>query len=222
MLRILGLAHTLGVNLLPTLGEISNSDCPCRSRKSVCAHIAALIECYARTLEHEPLTLLLLGGCAPTDFFALVDDPEHPSSQPSYRPESLSEPTIDARDLYYRRQWHAAPPLPPLPAPPTARAAAEPLPDVGDRAQQLLARAAADRAAGLLDQALKRRRNPLADPVRRRHPSATRPGRRPTGVPTTKPHPPPDPMHPSGAARRTARPAPATSPSNVGVRRHQR
>ena len=167
MLRILDLADSLGVNLLPTLGEISNSDCPCRSRKSVCEHIAALIECYARTLEHEPLTLLLLGGCAPTDFFALVDDPEHPSAQPYYRPESLSDPTIDARNLYYRRQWHDDPPLPPLPAPPTAPTAAEPRAELGDRAHQLLARAAADRAADLLNQALKRRRNPLVDPVRR-------------------------------------------------------
>lgn len=167
MLRILDLADSLDVNLLPTLSEISNSDCPCRSRKAVCEHIAALIECYARTLEHEPLTLLLLGGCAPIDFFALVDDPEHPSAQPYYRPESLSPPTIDARNLYYRRQWHAAPPLPLLPALPTEPAAAEPLPELGDPAHQLLARAAADRAADLLSQALRSRRNPLVDPVRR-------------------------------------------------------
>ncbi|MCX4681296.1 hypothetical protein OG413_39560, partial [Streptomyces sp. NBC_01433] len=150
-----------------TLNEISNSDCPCRSRKSVCEHIAALIECYARSLEHEPLTLLLLGGCAPTVFFALVDDPEHPSTQPYYRPERLSAPTIDARNLYYRRQWHTAPPLPPLPTPPTEPAAAEPRTELGDPAHQLLARAAADRAADLLSQALRRRRNPLVDPVRR-------------------------------------------------------
>ena len=167
MLRIFGLADSLGVNLLPTLSEISNSDCPCRSRKVVCEHIAALIECYARALEHEPLTLLLLGGCAPIDFFALVDDPEHPSAHPYYRPESLSDRTVDARNLYYRRQRHTAPPLPPLPAPPTAPAAAGPRTELGDPAHQFLARAAADRAADLLGQALRRRRNPLVDPVRR-------------------------------------------------------
>lgn len=166
MLRILDLASGLDVNLLPTFREIKTSDCPCRSRKSVCEHIAALIECYARTLEPEPLTLLLLGGCAPTDFFALVDDPEHPSAQPYYRPESLPTPTIDARNLYYRRQWHAAPPLLPLPAPPTQPAAVS-LPDLGNPAHQLLARAASARAADLLSQALKRRQNPLVDPVRR-------------------------------------------------------
>ncbi|MCZ1011891.1 hypothetical protein O1L68_39985 [Streptomyces lydicus] len=65
MLRILDLATRLDVNLLPTCREIKTSDCPCRSRKSVCEHIAALIEYFARTLEREPLTLLLLGGCAP-------------------------------------------------------------------------------------------------------------------------------------------------------------
>ncbi|MEU7031875.1 hypothetical protein AB0A60_34910 [Streptomyces sp. NPDC046275] len=168
MLRILDLAvYALGVTLLPTLSEISNSDCPCRSRKSVCEHIAALIECYARTLEREPLTLLLLAGIAPMDFFALVDDPEHPSAQPYYRPDSRPSPAIDARNLYYRRQWHAAPALPPLPAPPTQPAAASSLPGLGNPAHQLLARAASARAADLLTQALRRRRNPLVDPVRR-------------------------------------------------------
>jgi hypothetical protein len=167
MLRILDLAYSLEVNLLPTLSEISNSDCPCRSRKSVCEHIAALIERYAQSLDHEPLTLLLLNGCAPTDFFALVDDPEHPSAQPYYRPESLSRPTIDAGGLFFRRQWHAAPPLPPLPAVPAERATAGPLPDLSDPAHQFLARAAAERAAGLLHQATRRGRNPVADPVSR-------------------------------------------------------
>ncbi|MDF3302960.1 hypothetical protein [Streptomyces tropicalis] len=168
MLRILDLAvYALGVTLLPTLGEIKNSDCPCRSRKSVCEHIAALIECYARTLESEPLTLLLLAGLAPTDFFGLLDDPDHPSAQPNYRPTRLPAPTIDGRNLYYRRQWHTAPPLPPLPAPPTSPTAAGPQTELGDPAHQFLARAATDRAADLLNQALKRRRNPLVDPVRR-------------------------------------------------------
>ncbi|MEU6071955.1 hypothetical protein ABZ864_47935 [Streptomyces sp. NPDC047082] len=166
MLRILGLADNLDVNLLPTLSEISKSDCPCRSRKSVCEHIAALIEYYARSLEHEPLTLLLLGGCAPTDFFALVDDPEHPCAQPYYRPESLTDPTIDARNLYDRRQWQADPPLPPLPAVLAKPTAAGPRTELGDPARQLLARAAADRAADLLSRARRRRRNPLVDPVR--------------------------------------------------------
>lgn len=170
MLRIIDLAtYALGVTLLPTLSEINNSDCPCRSRKSVCGHLAALIESYARTLEHEPLTLLLLAGYAPTDFFALVDDPDHPSAQPSYRPANLSDPTIDARNLYYRRQWHTAPPLPPLPSPPT-EAAAGPRTELYDPAHQPLARAAADRAADLLSQALRRRRNPLVDPIRRTTP----------------------------------------------------
>ncbi|WP_327309758.1 hypothetical protein OG730_41305 (plasmid) [Streptomyces sp. NBC_01298] len=165
MLHIIDLAFSLGVSLLPTLSEISNSDCPCRSRKRVCDHIAALIEYYARTLDHEPLTLLLLGGYAPTDFFALVDDPEHLSAQPYYRPESLPTPAADARDLYYRRQWHAAPPLPALPRPsPEPRGSAS-LPDLGDPGYQVLARGAATRAADLLSQALRRRRNPLVDPV---------------------------------------------------------
>ncbi|MFD6464881.1 hypothetical protein [Streptomyces goshikiensis] len=167
MLRILGLAHSIDVCLLPTLNEISNSHCPCRSRKSVCDHIAALIECYARTLEHEPLTLLLLGGCAPTDFFALVDNPDHPCAQRHYRPERFSVPTIDARNLYYQRQWHTAPPLPPLPTPPTEPTAAGLRSDLADPAHQLLARAAAGRAANLLSQALRQRRNPLVDPVGR-------------------------------------------------------
>ncbi|MGW3932332.1 hypothetical protein ACWECC_30155 [Streptomyces microflavus] len=167
MLRILDLAHSLDVYLLPTLNEISNSDCPCRSRKRVCEHIAALIECYARTLEHEPLTLLLLAGCAPIDFFGLVDDPDHPSAQPHARPKKLSSPTIDARDLYSRRQWHTAPPLPPLPTPPTESAGIASLPELSDPTHQLLARAAADRATDLLSLALRRRRNPLVDPVRR-------------------------------------------------------
>ncbi|MEU6293000.1 putative Zn finger protein [Streptomyces sp. KhCrAH-43] len=167
MLRILDLTvYALGVTLLPTLGEIKNSDCPCRSRKSVCEHIAALIECYARALEREPLTLLLLAGLAPTDFFGLLDDPDHPSAQPYYRPTRLPAPTVDGRNLYYRRQWHAAPPLPPLPAPPTQPATAS-LPDLGNPAHQLLATAAASRAADLLNQALRPRRNPLVDPVRR-------------------------------------------------------
>ncbi|MGW6144445.1 hypothetical protein [Streptomyces sp. NPDC055140] len=167
MLCILDLAYALDVNLLPTLREISNSDCPCRSRKSVCDHITALIECYARTLEHEPLTLLLLGGCAPTDFFALVDDPDHSSAHPYYRPESLLSPTRDARNLYDRRQWDADPPLPRLPAPSTEPTGAGPLPELSDPAHQLLACAAAERAADLLGQALRRRRYPLVDPVRR-------------------------------------------------------
>lgn len=173
MLRILELADSLGVVLLPALGEIIESDCPCRARRSVCKHIAALIECYSRSLEHEPLTLLLLAGRSPADYFALVDDPDHPSAQPRYRPEQLTEPTTDARDLYYRRQWRAIPALPPLPTPPAPAgpttddpAAAGPRPGPGARAQQVLARAAADRAANLLHQALQPRRNPLADPVR--------------------------------------------------------
>ncbi|QDN54169.1 hypothetical protein [Streptomyces sp. S1D4-20] len=167
MLRILNLADSLDVNLRPQLSEIRSADCPCRSRKSVCEHIAALIECYARTLEREPLTLLLLNGCAPTDFFAIVDDPEHPSAQPYYRPESLSRPTTDAGALFYRRQWHTAPPLPPLPALSTELADAGPLPELSDPAHQLLARSAADHAADLLRRAVRRRRNPVADPVRR-------------------------------------------------------
>ncbi|MFE1781116.1 hypothetical protein ACFW9F_00615 [Streptomyces sp. NPDC059506] len=78
MLRILDFAtYALGVTLLPKLSEISNSDCPCRSRKSVCEHIAALIEYYARPLEHEPLTLLLLGGCAPTDNLTWIRSKPH-------------------------------------------------------------------------------------------------------------------------------------------------
>lgn len=170
MLRILELADRLEVNLLPRLTEVQDSDCPCRSRKNVCEHLAALIECYARTLDDEPLTLLLLGGWAPTDFFAVVDDPEHPSAQPYYRPESLSDPTIDARSFYHRRQWHTAPPLPPLPAPPTEPAAAGPRSELTDPAHQLLARAAAHRAADLLSQALRRRRNQLVDPIRRMTP----------------------------------------------------
>ncbi|MFI0813447.1 hypothetical protein [Streptomyces echinatus] len=167
MLRILDLAAHLDVKLLPTFGEISNSDCPCRSRKSVCEHIAALIECYALTLEREPLTLLLLGGFAPTDFFALVDDPGHPSAQPYYRPDSLSNPTMDAGNLFFRRQWHAAPPLPPLPAPPARPGAPRSLPGLDDPGHRLLVHAAADRAADLLNRALRRRRNPLVDAVRR-------------------------------------------------------
>jgi hypothetical protein len=39
--------------------------------------------------------------------------------------------------------------------------------ELGDPAHQLLARAAAARASDLLSQALRRRRNPLVDPVRR-------------------------------------------------------
>ncbi|WP_331732307.1 hypothetical protein OG613_47785 (plasmid) [Streptomyces sp. NBC_00015] len=162
MLRILDLAYTLDMSLLPTLSKISSSDCPCRSRKTVCEHIAALIGCYAQTLEHEPLTLLLLNGCAPGDFFALVDDPEHPSTQPHYQPESLSPPTTDADSHYYRRQWHTTPPMPALPIP---SADPGPLPEHSDPAHQLLARSAADHAASLLRQALRRRRNPLVDPV---------------------------------------------------------
>ncbi|MFE4304866.1 hypothetical protein ACFRR6_02120 [Streptomyces sp. NPDC056891] len=167
MLHTIALARGLGVSLLPTLSEISTSDCPCHSRKSVCEHIAALIECYARTLDHEPLTLLLLGGYAPTDFFALVDDPEHPSTQPYYRPESFPTPEADARDLYYRRQWHAAPPLPALPTPSPEPRGSAPLPDLVDPGHQVLARGAAARAADLLSQALRSRRNPLVDPVGR-------------------------------------------------------
>ena len=117
MLRLLRLAHSLGVDLLPRLSEIRSTGCPCRRCKSVCEHITALIERYARTLEHEPLTLLLLNGTASTDFFAIVDDPERPSAQPYYRPKSLTPPTTGARNRYYRRQWHTTPSLPPLPTP---------------------------------------------------------------------------------------------------------
>jgi hypothetical protein len=166
MLRILNLADSLDVNLLPQLSEIHNADCPCRSRKSVCEHIAALIECYARTLEHEPLTLLLLNGCAPTDFFAIVDDPEHPSAQPYYRPESLRPPHTDARTLFYRWQWHTAPPLPPLSTLPPEPAGPGPLPELSDPAHQLLARSAAEHAADLLRQTARRGRNPVTDPIR--------------------------------------------------------
>lgn len=41
------------------------------------------------------------------------------------------------------------------------------LPGLGDPAHQLLSRAASARAADLLSQALKRRQNPLVDPVTR-------------------------------------------------------
>ncbi|WP_457511599.1 hypothetical protein [Streptomyces sp. TE33382] len=95
-----------------------------------------------------------------------MDDPEHPSTRPYYRPERLSAPAIDARNLYYRRQWHTAPPLPPLSSSPEPTADG-PQTELGDPAHQLLAHAAADRAADLLSQALRLRRNPLVDPVRR-------------------------------------------------------
>jgi uncharacterized Zn finger protein len=65
--------HRLDLYLLPQLSEIRSAECDCRSRKTVCEHIAALIERYARSLDHEPLTLLLLGGCAAGDFFAILD-----------------------------------------------------------------------------------------------------------------------------------------------------
>ncbi|MEU5437254.1 hypothetical protein AB0G73_28285 [Streptomyces sp. NPDC020719] len=167
MLRILDLTDSLDMSLLPGLSEIRSTDCPCRSRKKVCEHVAALIECYARTLVHEPLTLLLLAGCAPTDFFAIVDDPGHPSAQPHYRPESLVPPTTDARALFYRRQWHTTGPLPPLSARPAEPAAPGPPATPGDPAHQLLARCAADHATDLLRQAARRSRNPVTDPIRR-------------------------------------------------------
>jgi uncharacterized Zn finger protein len=167
MLHLIDLAHRLDLYLLPQLSEISSAECDCRSRKTLCEHIAALIERYARSLDHEPLTLLLLGGCAAGDFFAILDDPEHPSTQPYYRPKSLEQPHTHAR---YRWQWDTPPPLPPLPVPPAVTDGPGQLSEISDPAHQLLARAAADRAADLLRQAVRGGRYPVADPIQRLSP----------------------------------------------------
>ncbi|MFK0142633.1 hypothetical protein [Streptomyces murinus] len=107
-----------GIRLLPDL-EQCHTTCDCSSRAAVCKHGAVALLQTARCLDTMPLALLTLRGRSATDLFAGMQDPDHPSLRPRYRPASTPCPPMSSAETAYDRWQHSAhPPLPPLPLPP--------------------------------------------------------------------------------------------------------
>ncbi|MEY9839498.1 hypothetical protein [Streptacidiphilus sp. EB103A] len=159
--EIIKIGESRSLYLLPELTDIETW-CDCRSRKGICDHASAALHHFARCLDVEPFTLLLLNGRSGADFFAGVDDPEHRSLQPNYHPPTLPEHRTDAFEVYSRWMFNTPPPLPPLPRAP-GPLIPDGLPAGTDPAARLLAAGAADRAADILRAALRSPGRPLTD-----------------------------------------------------------
>ncbi|MFD4210517.1 SWIM zinc finger family protein, partial [Micromonospora tulbaghiae] len=105
-----------GIHLLPTLDQCHTS-CSCSSRSALCKHAATALLQVARYLDTMPLVLLLLRGRSPVDFFAGLQDPDHPSLKNSHTPRHLpSPPATPAQTAHDQWERVAQPSLPPVPA----------------------------------------------------------------------------------------------------------
>ncbi|GHG13469.1 SWIM zinc finger family protein [Streptomyces filamentosus] len=133
-----------GIRLLPTLDECRAS-CSCSSRRALCKHAATALLQAARCLDAMPLVLLLLRGRAPVDFFAGLQNADHPSLR-SHGLKSLPLPPVtSAQTVFDEWERTARPPLPPV-WPPPEQPATPVLPDVGGLDGQTLAGLAAESA----------------------------------------------------------------------------
>jgi uncharacterized Zn finger protein len=137
-----------GIHLMPTLDRCEAS-CPCASRADLCKHAATALYQVARAVDAQPLALLLLAGRAPTDFFAALKDPGHPSLQ---RPPLPRYPVVSAHDAYASWELTTQPSLPSPLAPPPAPKPPESvaMPGTDAEAMGLLAADTAQRAHTLL------------------------------------------------------------------------
>ncbi|KOV37232.1 SWIM zinc finger family protein [Streptomyces sp. H036] len=108
-----------GIHLLPTLDQCRTS-CSCSSRSALCKHAATALLQVARYLDTMPLVLLLLRGRSPVDFFAGLQDPDHPSLHaPRHLPSPPATPAQTAHDQWERVAQPSLPPVPALPEQPT-------------------------------------------------------------------------------------------------------
>ncbi|NBM21090.1 hypothetical protein, partial [Streptomyces sp. GC420] len=133
-----------GIRLLPALDQCRAS-CGCSSRSALCKHAATALIQVALCLDAMPLVLLLLRGRSPVDFFADLQDPDHPSLH-HHGPRNLPLPPVTSAHIAFDEGEHAArPPLPPVMSPPE-QPATPVLLAVGGFASQSLAGLAADTA----------------------------------------------------------------------------
>ncbi|MDR3083892.1 MAG: hypothetical protein LBV60_23745 [Streptomyces sp.] len=133
-----------GIRLLPTLDECRPS-CSCSSRSALCKHAATALLQAARCLDAMPLVLLLLRGRVPVDFFAGLQNADHPSLR-SHGLKSVPLPPVTyAQTVLDEWERAARPSLPPV-WPPPEQPATPVLPVVGGLDGQALAGLAAESA----------------------------------------------------------------------------
>ncbi|MFH9818379.1 hypothetical protein [Streptomyces sp. NPDC017230] len=106
-----------GLRLLPALGQCRAS-CGCSSRSALCKHAATALIQVARCLDAMPLVLLLLRGRPPVDFFAGLQDPDHPSLQHHDHRHAPLPPVTSAHIAFHDGEQATRPPLPPVVSPP--------------------------------------------------------------------------------------------------------
>ncbi|MCZ1012108.1 hypothetical protein [Streptomyces lydicus] len=150
--ELVGTGARCGIHLLPKLDQC-HVVCGCSSRTAVCKHAATALLQTARCLDTMPLALLALRGRAAHDFFAGMQDPEHPSLHPHYQPGRYPHPpVISAETAYNRWQRSPRPSLPMLPLPPEHPAAPVPpgMPGADGRALADIATATSGYAHALL------------------------------------------------------------------------
>ncbi|MFJ4003822.1 SWIM zinc finger family protein [Streptomyces sp. NPDC090023] len=133
-----------GIRILPALDQCQ-AFCSCSSRSALCKHAVTALLQVARCLDEMPLVLLLLRGRSPVDFFAGLQDPDHPSLHDHGARHLPSPPTTSAQSAHDRWERALQPLLPPVPALPEWPATPG-LPAVAGLAEQSLAEVAADTA----------------------------------------------------------------------------